>query len=324
MTHVATLISNPAKPALYTALVDAARAELPGAGKPQWLAENLAADIPFTPPPGDDDRAIADRLRGRFPENIDVVVQPAEGRRKQLFLADMDSTMIGQECIDELADFVNLKAHVAAITERAMRGEIAFEPALRERVALLKGLPATVVDEVIRDRIQLTPGARTLVMTMRTNGAYTCLVSGGFKSFTDRIAAMIGFDENRSNVLEVGADGTLAGLVREPIFGRESKLQTLLELRQTHGIAQGSDAGHRRRRQRSLDDPGSGPRRGLSRQAGGGRSRARAHRPRRPHRAAVSAGLQERRVCGGVGPTESLLASPGSTRRSIIFVSKSF
>jgi phosphoserine phosphatase len=175
-------------------------------------------------------------LRERFPDGIDVVVQPAAGRRKMLFLADMDSTMIGQECIDELADLVNLKPHVAAVTERAMRGEIAFEPALRERVSLLKGLPATVIEEVIRDRIRLTAGARTLVMTMRKNGAYTCLVSGGFKSFTDRIAAMIGFHENRSNTLEVGADGTLAGLVREPIFGRDAKLQTLLDLRAQHGI----------------------------------------------------------------------------------------
>ncbi len=237
MTHVATLISNPAMPAVYTALVDAARAELPGAGKPQWLAHNIAADIPFTPPPDADSRAIAGMLRERFPGAVDIVVQPAEGRRKQLFLADMDSTMIGQECIDELADFVNLKVHVAAITERAMRGEIAFEPALRERVALLKGLPVTVINEVIRDRICMTQGARALVMTMRANGAYTCLVSGGFKSFTDRIAAMIGFDENRSNTLEVGPDGMLAGLVREPIFGREAKLQTLLDLRRQHGIA---------------------------------------------------------------------------------------
>jgi len=237
MTHVATLISNPARPTVVTALVDAARAELPGAGKPEWLAQNIAADIPFTARPGDDDRATASMLRERFPDGIDVVVQPAAGRRKALFLADMDSTMIGQECIDELADFVNLKPHVAAITERAMRGEIAFEPALRERVSLLKGLPATVVDEVIRDRIRLTPGARALVMTMRANGAYTCLVSGGFKSFTDRIAAMIGFDENRSNTLEVGADGRLAGLVREPIFGRDAKLQTLLDLRARHGVA---------------------------------------------------------------------------------------
>ena len=237
MTHVATLISNPTKPAVYTALVDAARVELPGAGKPQWLAHNIAADIPFTPPPDADGGAIASMLRERFPGGIDIVVQPAAGRRKQLFLADMDSTMIGQECIDELADFVNLKTHVAAITKRAMRGEIAFEPALRERVALLKGLPVTVIDEVIRNRISVTPGARALVMTMRANGAYTCLVSGGFKSFTDRIAAMIGFDENRSNTLEVGPDGMLAGLVREPIFGREAKLQTLLDLRRQRGIA---------------------------------------------------------------------------------------
>jgi len=237
MTHVATLISNPARPTVVTALVDAVRAELPGAGKPQWLAQNIAADIPFALPPGTSDRAMAARLRGQFPDGIDVVVQPATGRRKTLFLADMDSTMIGQECIDELADFVQLKPHVAAITERAMRGEIAFEPALRERVALLKGLPETVIDEVIRDRIRLTPGARELVMTMRAYGTYTCLVSGGFKAFTDRIAAVIGFHENRSNTLEVGQDGKLAGLVREPIFGRDAKLQTLLDLRQQRGIA---------------------------------------------------------------------------------------
>src|SRR5690606_17711958 len=131
------------------------------------------------------------------------------------------------ECIDELADFVGLKAHVAAITERAMRGEIAFEPALRERVALLKGLPAAVVDEVIRDRITLTPGARTLVATMRVNGARTCLVSGGFTLFTDHVAGLIGFDEVRANALTVDDDGTLAGTVAEPIFGRDGKRATL-------------------------------------------------------------------------------------------------
>ena len=111
---------------------------------------------------------------------VDVVVQPAGGRRKRLLLADMDSTMIGQECLDELADFVGQKARVAAITERAMRGEIAFEPALEERVALLAGLSAGVVDEVIAKRITVTPGARALVHTMRAHGAHTCLVSGGF------------------------------------------------------------------------------------------------------------------------------------------------
>ena len=164
------------------------------------------------------------------------VVQPIATRRKRLFVADMDSTMIGQECIDELADYVGLKAHVAAITERAMRGEIAFEPALRERVALLKGLPVAIVEEVIAKRITLTPGARTLVATMRANGARTCLVSGGFTLFTGRIAAMIGFDEHRGNVLSI-EDGKLAGRVEEPILGRDAKLAALIELRDRLGLS---------------------------------------------------------------------------------------
>jgi phosphoserine phosphatase len=153
------------------------------------------------------------------------------GRRKKLFLADMDSTMIGQECIDELADFVGLKAHVAAITERAMRGEIEFEPALRERVALLKGLSVDIVDEVIKDRITLTPGGRELVATMRAHGAWTCLISGGFTLFTQAIASKIGFQENRGNEIVV-ADGKLTGEVSEPIIGRAAKLATLIELRE--------------------------------------------------------------------------------------------
>src|SRR5882672_11406182 len=187
MSLVATLICNPANPALDTTIVDGALAVLRSPGSAQWLFYEVAVDIPFESQvrSPNDIKAIEARLqkaRGDLP--IDIVVQPVAARRKKLFLADMDSTMIGQECIDELADFVNLKPHVAAITERAMRGEIAFEPALRERVSLLKGLPVTVIDEVIRDRIRLTPGARALVMTMRANGAYSCLVSGGFKSFT--------------------------------------------------------------------------------------------------------------------------------------------
>ena len=165
-----------------------------------------------------------------------MVVQPLAARRKRLFVADMDSTMIGQECIDELADYAGLKAHVAAITERAMRGEIAFEPALRERVALLKGLPVAVVDEVIEKRITLTPGGRTLVATMRRDGGIRCLVSGGFTLFTGRIAAMIGFDEHRGNTLIV-EDGKLAGRVDEPILGREAKLATLVELRERLKLA---------------------------------------------------------------------------------------
>ena len=183
MSLVATLICNPANPALDSTIVDGARAILPTSGPAQWLFNEVAVDIPFTSP--DDIGAIADRLRaarGDLP--IDIVVQPEIARRKKLFLADMDSTMIGQECIDELADFVGLKAHVAAITERAMRGEIEFEPALRERVALLKGLPVGVVDEVLAKRITLTPGGRELVATMRAHGAYTCLISGGFTLFT--------------------------------------------------------------------------------------------------------------------------------------------
>ncbi|HJZ20322.1 MAG TPA: HAD-IB family phosphatase, partial [Bradyrhizobium sp.] len=174
MSLVATLICNPADPALDSTIVDGALAVLPSPGHAQWLFDEVAVDIPFAG--SEDIAAIEKRLRqarGDFP--IDIVVQPAAFRRKKLFLADMDSTMIGQECIDELADFVGLKPHVAAITERAMRGEIAFEPALRERVALLKGLSAGVVDEVLAKRITLTPGGRELVMTMRAHGAYTCL-----------------------------------------------------------------------------------------------------------------------------------------------------
>jgi len=201
-------------------------------GVPQRLGPD-AADIPFTPE--GDARAIAETLRAEF-AGIDVVVQSAANRRKRLFLADMDSTMIQQECIDELADYAGVKAHVAAITERAMRGEIAFVPALRERVALLKGLPVATVDEVIDKRISLTPGARTLIATMRKHGVLTCMVSGGFTLFTARIAKMIGFEESRANTLVVER-GKLAGLVAEPIFGRNGKRATLIELRNRLGLA---------------------------------------------------------------------------------------
>lgn len=233
MSDVATLIAPSGQ--LNAAMLEAARAALPAAAAPVWLAEATAADIPFSAEAGTDQRVLAERLRALVP-GIDVVVQPSANRKKKLFLADMDSTMIGQECIDELADYAGMKAYVAGITERAMRGEIAFEPALRERVALLKDIPLSVIDEVIKERITLTPGARALVMTMRANGAYTCLVSGGFTVFTNRIAAMIGFNETRANTLEV-ADEKLAGRVVEPIFGRDSKRATLLELRVEQGLA---------------------------------------------------------------------------------------
>jgi len=236
MTHVATLISNPANPALEPAAIAIAVGVLATAQDARALDPGIAVDIPFTPG-GADDKAITERLRAALNDYaIDVVVQPSAGRHKRLLIADMDSTMIGQECIDELADYAGLKAHVAAITERAMRGEIAFEPALRERVALLKGLPLAVVDEVIEKRITLTPGGRALVHTMRRNGAYTCLVSGGFTLFTGRIGAMIGFDENRGNTL-LAEHGKLAGKVAEPILGRAAKLATLLELRERLRLA---------------------------------------------------------------------------------------
>jgi phosphoserine phosphatase len=234
MSLVATLICNPADPALDSTVVDGARAILPSPGPARWLFDEVAVDIPFDG--GDDIRTIENRLRearGDLP--IDIVVQPRALRRKKLFLADMDSTMIGQECIDELADYAGLKAHVAGITERAMRGEIEFEPALRERVALLKDLPVGVIDEVLANRIKPTPGGRELVMTMRAHGAWTCLISGGFTLFTSAVAASIGFEENRANELLV-ADGRLIGEVREPILGRAAKLATLIDLREAFDL----------------------------------------------------------------------------------------
>ncbi|MCP1914148.1 phosphoserine phosphatase [Bradyrhizobium elkanii] len=238
MSLVATLICNPATPALDSTIVDGARAVLPSPGPAQWLFNEVAADIPFESEDSSRDgiKTIEERLRqarGDLP--IDIVVQPRIARRKKLFLADMDSTMIGQECIDELADFAGLKAHVAAITERAMRGEIEFESALRERVVLLKGLPVSVVDEVLDKRITLTPGGRELVMTMRAHGAYTCLISGGFTLFTKVVAAKVGFQENRANQLQV-VDDKLTGEVVEPILGRATKLATLIELTESFDL----------------------------------------------------------------------------------------
>ena len=238
MSLVATLICNPANPALDTTIVDGALAVLPSPGTAQWLFDEVAVDIPFDyqVKRPDDIKAIETRLqaaRGDLP--IDIVVQPVAARRKKLFLADMDSTMIGQECIDELADFAGLRAHVAGITERAMRGEIEFEPALRERVALLKDLPVGVVDEVLAKRITPTPGGRELVMTMRANGAYTCLISGGFTLFTHAVAAMIGFQENRANQLRI-ENGKFTGEVAEPILGRAAKADALNEISARLGL----------------------------------------------------------------------------------------
>ncbi len=230
-THVATLICDPAAPALDADVLARAAAALPDTGEPQWLDPGMAADLVFVPTEGDGGaRATADRVRAAIAGRpIDVVVQQAAHRRKKLLVADMDSTMIGQECIDELADKLGLKAQVAAITERAMRGEITFEPALRERLALLRGLPVGVIAEVLAERIRPTPGGATLVRTIRAHGGHTCLVSGGFTLFSERIAALIGFDEHRANRLIV-VDGRLTGRAEEPILGPAAKLAALLEL----------------------------------------------------------------------------------------------
>lgn len=227
MTLVATLVSAHGQALLSDALLARLAQAVPGAST-ERLDGEIAADL-FSD--AADAGALEAGIRAALAgAPIDIIVQPVAGRRKALFLADMDSTMIGQECIDELAAYVGLKDLVAGITERAMRGEIAFEPALRERVALLKGVKLAVVDEIIRDRITLTPGGSALVRTMRAQGGYTALVSGGFTVFTGPISTTIGFDEHRSNTL-LSRDGVLTGEVAEPILGRQAKLDALVELR---------------------------------------------------------------------------------------------
>lgn len=231
---VATLVSAHGQALLSDALLTRLANAVSGVTRQARLDGEVAADL-FAD--GSDARKLEADIRAALDGTaVDIIVQPAATRRKALFLADMDSTMIGQECIDELAAYVGLKDKVASITERAMRGEIAFEPALRERVALLKGVPASVVDEIIRERITLTPGGRQLVRTMRANGAYTALVSGGFTVFTGPLGATIGFDEDRSNTLLV-ANGVLTGEVEAPILGKQAKLDSLVELREQRGFS---------------------------------------------------------------------------------------
>ncbi len=201
----------------------------------RWLAPAIALDLHL--PEGLEPARAHGLLReavGDAP--LDIVVQEAATRRKRMLIADMDSTMIDQECIDELADEVGLKDKVAVITARSMNGEIAFEPALRERVALLKGLDSGVVERIIAGRITLASGGRQLVATMRAHGAWTALVSGGFTVFTARIAAMLGFDEDRANTLGE-KDGLLTGTVAEPILGREAKAEALRAIAALRGIS---------------------------------------------------------------------------------------
>ncbi len=225
MLFVVTLISGATT--LDESVLRRAAGALPGAQKTVWLHEGVAADIFFSgrikPMAG----ASLHAALGNIP--VDIFVQPVAGRRKRLLAADMDSTIIGQECIDELADFVGLRKHVAAITERAMRGEIAFEPALRERVALLENLPLDAVSRIIAERITLTAGARALVQTMRAHGGYTALLSGGFTLFTQEVAAMAGFDTHIGNKLAI-AEGRLTGRIEEPVLGQAAKRDALLDL----------------------------------------------------------------------------------------------
>lgn len=222
--YAVTLLTSPEKPNLDAGLVDSLRNAW-GGGDALWLAPDEAAEfsIPHKP---DNQRPVWDDLQKL---GVDLVVQLEEGRKKQMLLADMDSTMIRQECIDELAAEAGVGAHVADITARAMNGELDFEDALRERVGLLKGLKASVIDTVLNARITAMPGGKTLIATMKANGAYAALVSGGFTAFTAKVAADLGFDQHQANTLLIAA-GKLTGKVAEPILGREAKVAALQEI----------------------------------------------------------------------------------------------
>ena len=227
---IATLLTNPETPILTRETVESLRNAW-GGGDARWLDPGVAAEFALETVP---DNA-AQVWRDLQALQLDLAIQPEAGRKKRLLIADMDSTMIRQECIDELADEAGVGAYVAGITARAMNGELDFEAALRERVGLLKGLPETVIATVIRDRITLMPGGETLLRTMKAHGAYTALVSGGFTAFTSAIAARLGFDENRANTLLV-AEGKLTGEVATPILGKEAKVTALEEITAKLGI----------------------------------------------------------------------------------------
>ncbi|WP_448203178.1 phosphoserine phosphatase SerB [Azospirillum sp. sgz302134] len=227
MSAVVTLIAA-ASAVLDEQTVQAARSSLTALGadtaKPDWLAPGRACDIATAGlAPEQAEAAVRQALAG---QPVDVIAQGPANRKKRLLVADMESTIIQQEMLDELGDYVGLKDHIADITARAMNGEIDFKGAVRERVALLKGLKESVIDEVWQ-RATLMPGAKALVATMRANGATCVLVSGGFRCFTERVRGWVGFDDDRGNVLEV-VDGIMTGAVVEPILDKDSKLEALL------------------------------------------------------------------------------------------------
>ena len=211
--------------------ISAAADRLPGTVRTAWIEEGSAADLFFEGDPAAARRA----LEGAFPQT-DVIVQPEAYRAKRLLVADMDSTMITVECIDELADYAGLKAEVAEVTERAMRGELDFEAALDHRVALLKGLDASLVERCRQERVRIMPGAVPLVRTMKREGALCLLVSGGFTLFADKVAEEIGFDRALSNRLVIH-EGKLAGAVERPIVGAEAKRRALADALVEHGLA---------------------------------------------------------------------------------------
>ena len=227
---VATVLANP-QDANLTADIASDTAKSLGGGDFRWLNPGVAAEFSLDAEP----EAFEQVWAGLQDMRVDLVVQPATGRAKKLLLADMDSTMIQQECIDELADLAGVGARVAGITARAMNGELDFEEALRERVGLLAGLDVSVIQQVLDTRITLMPGGPELLATMKANGAYAALVSGGFTDFTSAIAARLGFDENRANTL-LREDGKLTGEAASPILGRDAKVQALNEITARLGI----------------------------------------------------------------------------------------
>ncbi|MFW5833254.1 MAG: phosphoserine phosphatase SerB [Pseudomonadota bacterium] len=226
MSTVVCLIANPATLPLTPAVVDRARRALPE-NDAEWLSREEAVELgPLEIDPATAQRLVRDALNST---PVDVCGLTFEGRRKSLLVADMDSTIIGVECIDELADLCGIKAEIAALTQRTMNGELDFETSLAHRVALLEGLPLAELERVAENRTPLNRGARTLVATMRKFGAYTALVSGGFTFFTSRVRARAGFDFDEGNVLEV-ANGQLTGKVVPPILGQQAKLQAMQRL----------------------------------------------------------------------------------------------